>query len=87
MLAVTNVIRDVWRQREEDGESVDAIGSELIWGEIEPELREDWDMVWAEHVEDCMPTFTEDKVQVGEGDEDSDDSDDSVELTRSVVGV
>ncbi|TGZ80153.1 hypothetical protein EX30DRAFT_349613 [Ascodesmis nigricans] len=82
LLAITDVIQQVWRQRVEDGESIDAIGCELVWNELEAELRTNWEDVWAEHLDQEMPTFTEEEDNNG-----SEVGSDELEFTRSVVGV
>ncbi|KAA8896191.1 hypothetical protein FN846DRAFT_783928 [Sphaerosporella brunnea] len=58
LLALTEVMRDVWKERMEKwGEQKELMGADKIWEDVEPELKVNWSEVWKENQEEDFKTF------------------------------
>lgn len=58
LLAMTEVVRGVWRDRKEKwGEMEEYVRDGEVWEDLESELKADWEVVWKENQEEGIRVF------------------------------
>lgn len=58
LLALTEVIKNVWRDRVERwGEKKENMATDRVWGGLEDDLKDNWEAVWREHQSNGSTTF------------------------------